>query len=54
MIKSIKRFFVIAAALLIALTSFGTAKTVVHAEEYYGRISPSIGTFDISFRLKFS
>lgn len=46
MIKSIKRFFVIAAALLIALTSFGTAKTVVHAEEYYGRMSPSIGTFE--------
>ena len=46
MIKSIKRFFVIAAALLIALTSFGTAKTVVHADEYYGRMSPSIGTFE--------
>lgn len=46
MIKSIKRFFVIAAALLIALTSFGTAKTVVHADEYYGKMSPSIGTFE--------
>ena len=46
MIKFIKRFFVIAAALLIELTSFGTAKTVVHAEEYYGRMSPSIGTFE--------
>ena len=46
MIKSIKRFFVIAAALLIALTAFGTTKTVVHADEYYGRMSPSIGTFE--------
>ena len=46
MIKSIKRFFVIAAALLIALTSFGTAKTVVHPDEYYGKMSPSIGTFE--------
>ena len=46
MIKSIKRFFVIAAALLIALTSFGTAKTVVHADEYYGKMSPSVGTFE--------
>ncbi len=46
MIKSIKRFFVIAATLLIALTAFGTTKTVVHADEYYGRMSPSIGTFE--------
>ena len=46
MIKSIKRFFVIAVALLIALTAFGTTRTVVHADEYYGKMSPSIGTFE--------
>lgn len=46
MIKSMKRFFVMAVALLIALTAFGTTKTVVHADEYYGRMSPSIGTFE--------
>lgn len=46
MIKSIKRYFVIAIALLIAFTAFGTTKTVVHADEYYGKMSPSIGTFE--------
>ena len=46
MIKSIKRFFVIAIALLIAFTAFGTTRTVVHADEYYGKMSPSIGTFE--------
>ena len=35
-----------AVALLIALTAFGTTKTVVHADEYYGKMSPSIGTFE--------
>ena len=46
MIKSIKRYFVKAIALLIAFTAFGTTKTVVHADEYYGKMSPSIGTFE--------
>lgn len=46
MIKSIKRFFVIAVALLIALVSVGTSRTVVHADEYYGKMSPSVGTFE--------
>ena len=46
MIKSIKRFFVIAVALLIALVSVGTSRTVVHADEYYGQMSPSVGTFE--------
>ncbi len=46
MIKSIKRYFVMAIALLIAFTAFGTTKTVVHADEYYGKMSPSIGTFE--------
>lgn len=46
MIKSIKRFFVITVALLIALVSVGTSRTVVHADEYYGQMSPSVGTFE--------
>ena len=48
MIKSIKRYFVMAIALLIAFTAFGTTRTVVHADEYYGKMSPSIGTFEKS------